>query len=142
LEFVLEAKHLRKPEMKTLIVEMLSMMKLEDLQDRKPAELSGGQKQRVALARALISQPQILLMDEPLSSLDYELQLLLQREIFALHSKLRFTLVYVTHDIDEATNIATEILVLKDGAILSKGPTNEIAPSIRQQRELMHENEK
>jgi ABC-type sugar transport system ATPase subunit len=142
LEFVLAAKNYPKSEVKMRIAEMLTMMKMEDLQNRKPAELSGGQKQRVALARAVISQPQILLMDEPLSSLDYELQLLLQKEILALHTTLRFTLVYVTHDIDEAANIATEIIVLKDGAILSKGPVNEIAQRIRHQRELLHNNEK
>ncbi|MCI0614618.1 ABC transporter ATP-binding protein [bacterium] len=142
LEFVLSARHVHKSEVKALTAEMLSMMKLENLQNRKPAELSGGQKQRVALARALISKPQILLMDEPLSSLDYELQFLLQKEILALHSQLHFSLIYVTHDVDEAMNIASQIVVLKDGSVLDKGPADKIARIIRERRMLLHTDEK
>jgi ABC-type sugar transport system ATPase subunit len=78
--------------------------------DRKPAELSGGQQQRVALARALVLEPGVLLMDEPLSSLDPELNIRLRKEILRLHEKLGFTMVYITHNRDEAFEIATRVL--------------------------------
>jgi len=77
---------------------------------RRPTELSGGQQQRVALARALVLEPKVLLMDEPLSSLDLELNIRLRKEILRLQEKFGFTIVYVTHDRDEAFDVATRIV--------------------------------
>ena len=139
LEFVLKARSVGKSERKTRMAEMFTMMRLDHLQDRKPAELSGGQKQRVALARALISRPSILLMDEPLSSLDYELHFLLLNEILKLHSQLQFTLVYVTHNLEEAISIATEMFVLKNGSFILSGTAQEIGEMLKRQREGLHQ---
>src|SRR2546421_12172126 len=85
-----------------------------------PAELSGGQQQRVALARALALAPRILLMDEPLSTLDDELNLQLREEILRLQRDLRFTLVYVTHSSDEASALGTRVVYLRHGRIDTK----------------------
>jgi len=86
---------------------------MTDYETRKPSELSGGQQQRVALARALVLEPKILLMDEPLSSLDTDLNIRLRKEIIRLQQKLGFTLVYVTHNEEEASEIATRMIALK-----------------------------
>ncbi len=100
---------------------MLRLVGLEGFEKRKPSELSGGQQQRVALARALVPEPGLLLMDEPLSSLDRELNERLRDEILNLQKKLGFTLLYVTHDREEAFSIATRILIMEKGRLLFDG---------------------
>jgi iron(III) transport system ATP-binding protein len=92
------------------IQEMLEMVRMADRAQAKPGELSGGQQQRVALARALIANPAVVLMDEPLASLDAELNLHLRREILRLHVELAFTLVYVTHSREEAADIGSRVI--------------------------------
>ena len=92
-----------------------------------PEELSGGQKQRVALARALVMQPKILLLDEPLSNLDIDLNLSLRKEILRLQEELHITMLYVTHDRDEAFFLATRIVVMGGGKIQKTGNVDEIA---------------
>jgi ABC-type sugar transport system ATPase subunit len=94
---------------------------MADYGDRKPAELSGGQQQRVALARVLVLEPDLLLMDEPLSSLDLELNVRLRKEILLLQEKLSFTLLYVTHDRDEAFNMASRVVILNKGRVEYNG---------------------
>jgi ABC-type Fe3+/spermidine/putrescine transport system ATPase subunit len=99
------------------IQQVLEMVRMADRPQAKPGELSGGQQQRVALARALVANPTIVLMDEPLSSLDTELNLHLRREILRLHEELGFTLVYVTHSREEAADIGSRVIALRDGGI-------------------------
>ena len=94
------------------IREVLEMVRMADRAQAKPGELSGGQQQRVALARALVANPTSVLMDEPLSSLDAELNLHLRREILRLHAELGFTLVYVTHSREEAGAIGSRVIAM------------------------------
>jgi ABC-type sugar transport system ATPase subunit len=98
---------------------------LQGYEKRMPSELSGGQQQRVALARALVLEPHILLMDEPLSSLDWELNRRLRQEILTLQKKLSFTMLYVTHNREEAFEIATRIVILERGEIQMDGSPKE-----------------
>jgi len=97
--------------------EVLEMVRMADRAQARPGELSGGQQQRVALARALVANPAVVLMDEPLSSLDAELNLHLRREILRLHTELGFTLVYVTHSREEAAEIGSRIVAMRHGRI-------------------------
>jgi iron(III) transport system ATP-binding protein len=108
------------------VEEMLKMVGLEHYGDRMPNELSGGQKQRVAIARALAPQPALLLMDEPLSSLDAELRMDLRKEIQMIHRLMKTSIIYVTHDQGEALAMADEIVVMKDGRIEQSGSPEEI----------------
>jgi ABC-type sugar transport system ATPase subunit len=96
---------------------MIDLVGLGDYLNAKPAELSGGQQQRVALARTLALAPPVVLMDEPLSTLDEALNLQLREEILRLHSDLGFTLVYVTHNREEAQQLGTRIIYLRHGRI-------------------------
>jgi len=105
---------------------ILRSMELDALAHRRPAELSGGQRQRVALARAIAGNPGTLLMDEPLSSLDAELRVGMRREISSLHRKHGSTIVYVTHDQEEAMALATRIVVMSNGRIEQIGSPSEV----------------
>jgi iron(III) transport system ATP-binding protein len=115
IEFGLRAKHIPPPKRRQRTREMVNLVGLGDYLNAKPGELSGGQQQRVALARTLAVAPTILLMDEPLSTLDEALNLQLRTEILRLHSELGFTLVYVTHDREEAKALGDRIIVLRHG---------------------------
>ncbi|MBI4489712.1 MAG: ABC transporter ATP-binding protein [Deltaproteobacteria bacterium] len=106
--------------------EMLRVVKLESLADRYPAELSGGQQQRVALARALVVEPQILLLDEPLSNLDANLREEMRFEIRRLHDEFKITSIYVTHDQSEAMVIADRICVMNQGRMDQVGRPEEV----------------
>jgi putative spermidine/putrescine transport system ATP-binding protein len=97
--------------------EMLALVKLENFDERRPAQLSGGQKQRVALARALINQPQVLLLDEPLGALDLKLREEMQIELKSLQRRLGITFVYVTHDQGEALSMSDRVAVFNHGRI-------------------------
>jgi ABC-type Fe3+/spermidine/putrescine transport system ATPase subunit len=99
---------------------VLEMVRMVDHAQAKPGELSGGQQQRVALARALVANPTIVLMDEPLSNLDPELNLHLRQEILRLHTELGFTLVYVTHSREEAADIGSRVIAMRYGTIDDK----------------------
>ncbi len=126
IEFGLKARGLPRPERKRLLDEALTLVGLRDYAGRKPAALSGGQQQRVALARALVLTPGLLLLDEPLSSLDLELNIRLRHEILRLHEKLGFTLVHVTHDRDEAFALGTRVVVVARGRIERDGSVADI----------------
>jgi iron(III) transport system ATP-binding protein len=93
--------------------EVLEIVRMNDLANARPGELSGGEQQRVALARALVANPSILLMDEPLSSLDADLSLHLRRELLNLQTELSFTLVYVTHNHDEASHVGSRVMLMR-----------------------------
>jgi len=112
IEFGLKAKGYARAERNQRIESVLELVGMAGYANRRPDELSGGQQQRVALARALVLEPEVLLMDEPLSSLDLELNQRLRKEILRLHEKLGFGLLYVTHDRDEADDIATRIITM------------------------------
>jgi len=117
LAFGLRAQGIRREERAQRIAAMLEMVGLSTFTRSRPSELSGGEQQRVALARALVLRPGVLLMDEPLSSLDEVLNLQLRRKIVRLHEELGFTLVYVTHRRDEAAEIATRIARIEQGTL-------------------------
>jgi ABC-type Fe3+/spermidine/putrescine transport system ATPase subunit len=111
LDFVLRYDKRSQPaDRPSRIREILEMVRLSDRGRAKPGELSGGEQQRVALARALIAKPTIVLMDEPLSSLDPELSLHLRGEILRLHAELSFALVYVTHSREEAADLGSRVI--------------------------------
>ncbi|MFH5802063.1 ABC transporter ATP-binding protein [Haladaptatus sp. CMAA 1911] len=105
---------------------LVEIMKLEDLADRKPEELSAGQKQRVALARSLVLEPELLLLDEPLGDLDYKLQKRMERELLRLHRQLDTTFIYVTHDQTQAMRLADQIVVMNDGKVEQSGTVDEV----------------
>lgn len=113
-------------EKKHLIDQTLESVGLNALADRYPDELSGGQKQRVALARAIITKPKILLMDEPLSALDAELKINMRKEIQDIHRMTKATVLYVTHDQNEALAMANRILIMKNGKMEQVGSPEEI----------------
>ena len=123
--FGLKAKRIPKTEREAKIKDILQLVGLEGYAKRKPAELSGGQQQRVALARALVLQPNVLLMDEPLSNLDRELNVRLRDEVVRLQEQLGFTLLYVTHDREEAFHIARTVILMRDGRVEFKGRVEE-----------------
>ena len=96
---------------------MLHLTELEQLQHKKPTTLSGGQTQRIALARALIRKPKLLLLDEPLSALDTDMQSKLQDYIIQLHQQFRLTTILVTHDLVEVIKMSKRVLILEEGQI-------------------------
>jgi multiple sugar transport system ATP-binding protein len=98
-----------------------TLLRLDELLQRKPTQLSGGQRQRVAIGRAIVREPKLFLFDEPLSNLDAELRVSMRAEIRDLHSRLKATMIYVTHDQVEAMTMADKIVVLRDGRIEQVG---------------------
>ncbi|MBX3582774.1 MAG: ABC transporter ATP-binding protein [Rhizobiaceae bacterium] len=108
------------------VEEMLALVRLEGFGDREPGQLSGGQAQRVALARALASEPQVLLLDEPLSALDLKLRQQMQLELRAIQKRLGATFVFVTHDQTEALVMSDRIAIMNNGRIVQHGTPREI----------------
>jgi putative spermidine/putrescine transport system ATP-binding protein len=104
----------------------LDLVQLGALGERLPRQLSGGQQQRVALARALVFEPELLLLDEPLSALDKKLRAELQWELKALHGRVGLTFIYVTHDQDEALSMSDEVAILRDGKLVQSGAPGEL----------------
>jgi len=121
-----QPKKMEKAEMLKQTEKFMQLMHIEEYADRKPERLSGGQQQRVALARALVIQPDVLLMDEPLSNLDAKLRVQMRSVIKKLQRRLGITTIYVTHDQEEALAISDRIAVMKDGNIMQIGTPNEI----------------
>jgi len=115
-----------KAEIRERVEEALAMVQLEDFAGRKPHQLSGGQQQRVAIARAVVKRPKMLLLDEPLSALDYKLRRTMQVELKRLQRELGITFVFVTHDQEEALSMSDRIVVLKDGYIQQLGTPREV----------------
>ena len=133
--FALKMKGIAKDEIDKKVKDMLELVKLPDIGDRKPKQLSGGQQQRVALARALSSKPKRLLLDEPLSNLDAHLRDEMRELIVTIQQKLDVTTVFVTHDQEEAVLLADKVALIFDGELQSyaspieyyESPTNERA---------------
>jgi ABC-type Fe3+/spermidine/putrescine transport system ATPase subunit len=126
LEFGLKAKGVPAKERKARIREMLERVELLEYVAAKPAALSGGQQQRVALARALVLRPRALLMDEPLSSLDVDLNRRLREEILRLHQEFQFALLYVTHDRGEASALTERVVLMKLGQAEMEGTPDQV----------------
>jgi iron(III) transport system ATP-binding protein len=108
------------------VQEVLTSLETIHLAKRLPAELSGGQQQRIALARALVSQPGILLLDEPLSNLDALLRVSLRSELLRLHRKIGFTAIHITHDQEEALEMGDRVVLMREGQIEQMGPPAEV----------------
>ncbi|MDR2940009.1 MAG: sn-glycerol-3-phosphate ABC transporter ATP-binding protein UgpC [Clostridiales bacterium] len=117
MAFGLKLRKLPKADIEARVNEAAKILGIEGLLDRKPKALSGGQRQRVAMGRAIVRNPQVFLMDEPLSNLDAKLRVQMRTEISKLHQRLKTTFIYVTHDQTEAMTLGTRIVVLKDGII-------------------------
>src|SRR5712691_2218938 len=126
LAFPLLIGRMPKAEIDARVREVARLLRIEDLLERKPRELSGGQQQRVALGRALIRRPQVFLLDEPLSNLDARLRVTLRYEIKALHQAIRTTLIYVTHDQEEAMVLSDRIAVMQTGRVRQCASPREI----------------
>lgn len=115
-----------KPQIKDRVHELLRLVQLDGLAGRFPSQLSGGQRQRVALARALAVEPRVLLLDEPFGALDAKVRAELRQWIRQLHEELHITSVFVTHDQDEALEIADRVVVMSQGRIEQIGPPAEV----------------
>lgn len=117
IAFGLRIKRLAKREQNERIADALRTMRLEGMQERRPAQLSGGQRQRVALARALVNRPRALLLDEPLGALDLQLRKQMQAELRRIHQQTGTTFLYVTHDQEEALTMSDRIAVMNNGQV-------------------------
>lgn len=115
--FGLRVQKLQSGEIERRVMNALERMKIAEYRDRYPSELSGGQQQRVAIARAIVTEPKILLMDEPLSNLDARLRIDMRSELKRLHQELKTTVIYVTHDQVEALTMSTRIAVFFEGRL-------------------------
>ena len=124
--FGLRARKMPKPDIAARVAESLALVQLESVDKRAVTDLSGGQQQRVALARALAVRPDILLLDEPLSNLDAELRYATRAQLAELQKRLGITAIYVTHDQEEAIELAHRIAVIKDGHCHQIGTPHEI----------------
>lgn len=121
LEFALD----NKKELKR-VKEILNIMEIENLANMKPENLSGGQKQRVAVARTLMTNPKILLLDEPLSALDNSMRIKLQDELLAIHQRFNMTSILVSHDITEVFKLSTRVFKISSGEITEDGTPSSV----------------
>jgi ABC-type Fe3+/spermidine/putrescine transport system ATPase subunit len=126
IAFPLQMRKVSKSEIARQTKEVLELVGLPGYEGRYPRQLSGGQQQRIAVARALVFNPRVLLMDEPLGALDKQLRERLQLEIKELHDQLGVTIIYVTHDQEEALVMSDRIAVMNDGRIEQCGPPTEL----------------
>jgi spermidine/putrescine transport system ATP-binding protein len=126
IAFGLRARKFPQVEVDRRVGQALEMLHLEEMPRRRTSQLSGGQKQRVALARALVNQPNVLLLDEPMSALDAKLRAEVQLELRRLQRRLDTTFVLVTHDQNEAMTVSDRIFVMRDAKIVQSGPPAEV----------------
>jgi len=126
ISFGLEMLGMGDAQIATTVKEVLGLVQMEHLADRKTDQLSGGQQQRVALARALAPRPKVLLLDEPLSALDFKLRKEMQVELKRLQTETGITFIFVTHDQEEALTMSDRVAVMRDGLILQVGDPREI----------------
>ena len=122
----LKLKKLPANEIKAEVEKALSLVQLEGFEKRNPSQLSGGQKQRVAIARAIVNKPSVLLLDEPLGALDLMLRRQMQSELKKLQKALGITFIYITHDQEEALNMSSRIVVMRNGKIEQTGTPSEV----------------
>jgi len=116
----------QKAEDQNHVEMLLDLFEIQALRNQKPGQLSGGQKQRVALARALAARPNVLMLDEPLSALDFEMRLALQEEIRKAHDLLDTTTLMVSHDVNEVISLASSVVFIKNGKVISEGKPVEV----------------
>jgi multiple sugar transport system ATP-binding protein len=126
MAFGLKLRHFPKDQIKKRVEDAAEILGLQNFLKRKPKELSGGQRQRVALGRAIVREPQVFLMDEPLSNLDAKLRVQTRAEITRLHQRIQTTVIYVTHDQTEAMTMGSRIAVLNGGLIQQLGAPQEL----------------
>src|SRR5262249_20486720 len=124
--FGLEIRKRPKDEIKARVQELLELVHLEQFADRLPSQLSGGQRQRMALARALAVEPSVLLLDEPFGALDAKVRKELRDWLRRLHDEVHVTTVFVTHDQEEALEVADELVVIDEGRIEQVGAPDEL----------------
>lgn len=122
----LKLKHMGKQEIKEQVKSILQLMQIEEYASRFPNEISGGQQQRVALARAVVTEPSVLLFDEPLSNLDAKLREYMREELRKIQKRVGITSLYVTHDQSEAMAISDQVIIMRSGAIEQTGTAMEI----------------
>jgi iron(III) transport system ATP-binding protein len=126
LSFGLKMHGLTAAERDIRVKKVLQMIQLEPFANRSPNQLSGGQQQRVALGRALVLEPDLVLLDEPLSNLDAKLRLEMREQILELHQRLALTMIYVTHDQSEALSLADQVAIMHQGKIQQVGTPRQI----------------
>jgi sulfate transport system ATP-binding protein len=126
VSFGLEIRKRTKAEIRQRVDELLALVHLEQFADRLPAQLSGGQRQRMALARALAVEPAVLLLDEPFGALDATVRKELRTWLRRLHDEVHVTTIFVTHDQEEALEVADEIAVINDGRVAQVGTPDEL----------------
>jgi sulfate transport system ATP-binding protein len=126
IAFGLSIRHKPKPEIRDRVQELLKLVHLEQFAHRYPSQLSGGQRQRMALARALAVEPKVLLLDEPFGALDAQVRKELRAWLRRLHDQVHVTTVFVTHDQEEAMEVADEIVVMADGEVKQVGSPDEL----------------
>jgi ABC-type sugar transport system ATPase subunit len=126
LAFGLKQRKIPKAEIAVRVRDVSSMLGLEDLLGRRPAQLSGGQRQRVAMGRALVRQPKAFLLDEPLSNLDAKLRVQVRGDLKRLHQRMDITTVYVTHDQVEAMTLGDRVAVMSAGVLQQLGPPQDV----------------
>ena len=126
IAFALKLRHTPKDEIDRKVKEAAEILDITQYLGRKPKALSGGQRQRVAIGRAIVREPQVLLMDEPLSNLDAKLRNQMRAEIIKLRQKINTTFIYVTHDQTEAMTLGDRIVIMKDGFIQQIGTPQEV----------------
>ncbi|WP_153730819.1 sulfate/molybdate ABC transporter ATP-binding protein [Sporosarcina obsidiansis] len=119
-------ERLPKQKIREKVQELLQLVRLEEFADRYPSQLSGGQRQRVALARTLAVEPKILLLDEPFGALDAKVRKELRRWLRRLHDEVSVTTIFVTHDQEEALDVADRIVVLNEGVVVQEGTPDEV----------------
>lgn len=126
MAFGLKLRKFKKSQISEKVDKAANILGIQDLLDRRPKQLSGGQRQRVALGRAIVREPEVFLMDEPLSNLDAKLRVQMRAELIKLHQELDTTFIYVTHDQTEAMTMGTRICVMNDGLIQQVNTPREI----------------
>jgi len=126
IAFALRVRHRSKDEVDARVRELLKLIQLESLERRLPSQLSGGQRQRVALARALAARPRVLLLDEPFGALDAQVRAELRGWLRRLHDEIHLTTVFVTHDQDEAFEVADQVVVMNRGKVEQIGGPAEV----------------
>jgi len=126
LEYPLKRRKVPKADRHQMVIETARTLQIEDLLQRRPKQLSGGQQQRVALGRAFIRNPEVFLLDEPLSNLDAALRTYMRAELIQLHQRIGKTMIYVTHDQMEAMTMSTRIVVINRGQLQQSGVPDEV----------------